>query len=310
MAGLPSATDDAPSVEESLAWEAQWAPRAAIAAILAGLLSLAGFLLPTLGLKDAPQVTISDGLRDIAENPNPGVGARRALYLHDHATVLTAGQILTALSTLLAVVALGYLLRAARARRPQISQALLIALVAGGVASAVGLVVSQIALDLSLADFASAADRHTAAANDALTGGAISAGQYIGLLGVLAFAIAIVMVSLNAMRTGLLTRFMGIVGVLAGILPIVMRVPIIQAFWLIGLGVLFLRRMPTGLPPAWETGRAEPWPTRQQVLEQQGKLPAKGGAPAKAGPPPAADPLGAALERSAHPRSKKKKRRR
>jgi hypothetical protein len=101
---------------------------------------------------------------------------------------------------------------------------------------------------------------------------------------------------------------MGVLGIMAGVFlafPF-FSIPIVQAFWLVGVGLLFLGRFPNGVPPAWETGRAEPWPSRQEMLERQGKAPA----PAKTPPPPAADPVGNAPERVAHPRSKKKKGRR
>ena len=79
--------------------------------------------------------------------------------------------------------------------------------------------------------------------------------------------------ALNAMRVGLLTRFMGVLGVIVGvavalILPIDQQ-GIIRVFWLAALGVLFLGRWPTGMPKAWATGEAEPWPTQQQLREQR-----------------------------------------
>ena len=35
---------------------------------------------------------------------------------------------------------------------------------------------------------------------------------------------------------------------------------LVLPFWLVALGVLFLGRWPRGVPPAWSTGRAQPWP--------------------------------------------------
>jgi hypothetical protein len=106
---------------------------------------------------------------------------------------------------------------------------------------------------------------------------------------------------------------MGVLGIMAGVFlafPF-FSIPIVQAFWLLAAGVLFLGRFPNGTPPAWETGRAEPWPTRQEMLEQgKAKQGAKGGAPAKASVPPPVDPVDSALGRPEHSRSKKKKRRR
>jgi hypothetical protein len=72
------------------------------------------------------------------------------------------------------------------------------------------------------------------------------------------------------MRVGLLTRFMGVLGIIVGVLfiiPIGSSLPIVQAFWLTSLGVLFLGRWPSGMPPAWVTGEAQPWPTQQELRE-------------------------------------------
>ncbi|HSD78163.1 MAG TPA: hypothetical protein VLA98_12190, partial [Solirubrobacteraceae bacterium] len=82
---------------------------------------------------------------------------------------------------------------------------------------------------------------------------------------------AIVMTALNAMRAGLLTRFMGILGIIVGatvVLPLD-QLGIIRSFWLAALGALILGRWPAGVPAAWTTGEAVAWPTQQQVREQR-----------------------------------------
>jgi hypothetical protein len=89
------------------------------------------------------------------------------------------------------------------------------------------------------------------------------------LAGTIATAFLFVMLPLRARRVGLLSPFMGILGVVVGAL-IVFRsqlpglATVVQAFWLGALGVLFLGRWPGGRGPAWASGRAEPWPTAAQ----------------------------------------------
>ena len=266
------------TVEESLAWEAQWAPRAAIAAILAGLFTIGGTVIQGVALRGRPSVTIVDGLRDIANPSNPhGLLEKTLFFVDDHLALLTVGQVLTALAAPLTALALIYLFRAVRARQPAFGQGALIALVAGGVASLIGGLVGQIAVDLSVADFVSAADHSTRAAHDALQPSAALTAGLIGFIGHVALGLGFVLVALNAMRVGLLTRFMGVLGIMAGVFMAFpfFSVPIVQAFWLIGAGILFLGRFPNGTPPAWETGRAEPWPTRQQQLEAAGQDPGR-----------------------------------
>jgi hypothetical protein len=73
------------------------------------------------------------------------------------------------------------------------------------------------------------------------------------------------------MRVGLLTRFMGYVGILGGVLfviPILSPVPIVQAFWLIAVAALIFGRWPSGMPPAWEDGEAHKWPSAAEARER------------------------------------------
>jgi hypothetical protein len=103
-----------------------------------------------------------------------------------------------------------------------------------------------------------------------------------------------VIVPLAALRVGLLTRFMGVLGILCGVLlgfTLGQVPPVVQYFWFIALGVLFLGLMRRTIPPAWESGKAEPWPSgvaqREQRLRERaeaqdardaGEQPADGGA--------------------------------
>jgi hypothetical protein len=118
--------------------------------------------------------------------------------------------------------------------------------------------------------------------------------QFLGLAAQLALGFAFVMICLNAMRVGLLTRFMGILGIIVGVLfvvPLAPGPPVVQSFWLGALAALFAGRWPSGIPPAWTTGRAVPWPSQQELREQrEGTLepePAPAaGAPTSASPSP------------------------
>ena len=84
-------------------------------------------------------------------------------------------------------------------------------------------------------------------------------------------AVAFVLVALQAMNVGLLTRFMGYLGMFAGALFLfqITQVPVVQCFWLLALAYLLSGRWPTGVPPAWRTGRAEPWPSSAEVRAQR-----------------------------------------
>jgi hypothetical protein len=67
---------------------------------------------------------------------------------------------------------------------------------------------------------------------------------------------------------------MGVLGIILGalfVLPLIAS-PVIQLFWLIALGALFIGLWPGGgRGPAWETGEAIPWPTAQERLAPAGQ---------------------------------------
>src|SRR5882757_11483075 len=78
---------------------------------------------------------------------------------------------------------------------------------------------------------------------------------------------------MNAMRVGLLTKFMGYLGMIAAgaSLLLIGSAPalLIEVFWLLAVGYLLAGRWPNGDPVAWKTGQAEPWPTAAEVREQR-----------------------------------------
>src|SRR3954447_21680845 len=103
------------------------------------------------------------------------------------------------------------------------------------------------------------------------------------------------------MRVGLLTRFVGVLGAIVGVLQILGPLStgsfIVTAFWLAMVGMLFLGRWPSGMPPAWDAGAAPPWPTQQEIREQRDRTRAqrgggggRGGATAATAPGGPADP--------------------
>ena len=96
-------------------------------------------------------------------------------------------------------------------------------------------------------------------------------------------AVAFVLVSLQAMNQGLLSRFMGYLGMFAGALVLfqITQVPVVQTYWLLAIAYLISGRWPTGVPLAWRSGRAEPWPssaeTRARRAADMGDRPQRGG---------------------------------
>jgi hypothetical protein len=160
---------------------------------------------------------------------------------------------------------------------------------------------------MAISDFL-AGPRTVDAALDISQGGLTVFAQLLGLPGALGLALALVVISLNAMRVGLLTRFMGVLGMITGalmIIPFGGPLPIVQAFWLLLLSVLFLGRWPTGQPPAWRTGNAEPWPSSAEQREQRRRA----AAAARGEPVPEPEPVTAGPAPGAAARKRKRKRR-
>ena len=116
-------------------------------------------------------------------------------------------------------------------------------------------------------------------ANHLMSAATLSIFQIVDYLGELLLAVGFVMVSLNAMRVGLLTRFLGFLGIIGGVLTlfVITPVPIVQFYWLAAVAYLFTGRWPSGVPPAGRSGRAERWPSAQQARQQQARARAQGG---------------------------------
>ena len=81
-----------------------------------------------------------------------------------------------------------------------------------------------------------------------------------GIAGGLGFVIALVYSCLWGMRTGLLSRFWGALGMALGVGTLLGLLPFLL-IWLLYFGFLVLGLIPGGRPPAWAAGEAIPWPT-------------------------------------------------
>ncbi len=91
-------------------------------------------------------------------------------------------------------------------------------------------------------DFAVGHDFSSHAVEQALTKGALNVGsQYLDLLAALALTAGMIVVSINAIRVGLLTRWMGVIGIFSGILIFLpiggATLEIVPSFWMLGMGI-------------------------------------------------------------------------
>jgi hypothetical protein len=269
------------SPEAALAREEEGRSRAAIAAIAAGAATLAGGIASTLVSNQLPNdskdvITLLPALSDSLAGRElpPGILAQQVAWIGNHVAAQAVGGVLVAIASLLMLIPLRYLFLAVQARNPKLGRAGIIATVTGCLLSGIGFLVYTIAFSIDAKEFADAAVQTSGAARDTISGSLIGAATVIYQLGRFALALALVLVSLNAMRTGLLTRFFGVLGILAGLLLVLPldQPGIIRSFFLIGLGLVFLGKWMGGRPPAWSTGTAQPWPTQQEARERREAL--------------------------------------
>jgi hypothetical protein len=80
------------------------------------------------------------------------------------------------------------------------------------------------------------------------------------LAGRLGLAFAFVYSCLWAMRTGLLSRFWGSLGIALGVAALLLLIQF-TLIWFFYFGLLAAGWLPGGRPPAWAAGEAVPWPT-------------------------------------------------
>jgi len=261
--------------EDQLAWEARQRTSAAAAALVAALLTFVGTVWRGLALQDLPRTGLVESL-DRATEPGrvaelESLKVQTFEHYHEQATGILLSSVLVAIGYIALGWALTYLAVATRARRPAFRRWLVYLPLIAGTIQALATLLSSFATNSAVSDFLDG-PRTVDAAQDVGTEGLSVFASLLGLPGALGLALALIMISLNAMSVGLLTRFLGVLGIITGalvFLPIGGPLPVVQSFWLLMLALLFSGRWPNGQPPAWRTGNAEPWPSSAQVREQR-----------------------------------------
>ncbi len=224
-----------------------------------------------------------------------------------------AGSLISALGSLALGWTLWWLFEAARFRDPRVRPAFMgpVAFAAGAI-SAVAVVATAIASAHAADEFVSHGNQTWVEAHALISKAWFVIPEVAGYLGAFMVAISLVLVSLAAMRVGLLPRFMGYLGIVAGVLTILpfLPIPIVEAYWLLALAYLLSGRWPSGVPPAWTSGVAVPWPRQPRAERTQ----SSGRAPRGRGPKPVPQPAGAAggpasnSTRATTPKRKRKRR--
>ncbi len=293
-------------VDDQLLYESRVRDRQAVIAAAAAVLLVAAAAVQISG----PHTKVNEITLDL-------------ITAHKRFPLDLVGAVLNGLGLVALAATLWFLFGLVRARNESLKNFVGPIAVLGGVLAGVSGIVYSVVISSAADDFVSHGAQTYQQANHLTSSGGLLALPFLGQAAALALAVGFVLTSLQAMRVGLLTRFMGYLGIFTGILvlfPIGSPVPVVQAFWLLALAYLLTGRWPSGVPPTWRSGKAEPWPSSAQMREQRMKAgnerggkrpaPARGKNDGKAEP---AETVGAGAgqprTRSSTPKRKRKRRR-
>jgi hypothetical protein len=292
------------NADQQLIYEARVRNRQAIVAVAAGLLLVAASAIQLSG----PHTTVDELTLDL-------------ITANKRFPVDLIASVVNAIASLLIAWTLVFLYQCARARNPEsVKPFIRILSILGGVLAAVAGVAYAVLVAIKVHQFVTTGAQTYEEANHLTSAAPLIILQLLGQLAALLLAVSVVLVSLNAMRVGLLTRFMGYLGIFAGVLVLfqIIQIPVVQGYWLAALGYLFSGRWPTGVPPAWRSGRAEPWPSSAETRARRAAGAARGGGGLFGGgrrgaapqPQPQPEPAGAPAPTNGRTRSTTPKRKR
>jgi hypothetical protein len=279
--------------------------RLAVPAFAGGFLYLLSAIIITETLSGAPTVGLVQGLTPALEgDANPAVSPRtpEVKFISHHAFTLVTGGVLAAAAVGILTLVLLLLADATIFRRPESFRPMRPLIMAGGIGVAVVTIAHQVVSAVETHKFAVGADHTNSAVERALTTGTATAlVDYLALIAGLVLAVGMIGLMINALRTGLLVRWLAFLGMFTGILIVLpiggAELQIVPAFWMVMIGILYAGKWPNGEPPAWAAGAAVPWPSRAQTARGGGAQPAAAAAGANgssaAEPAPAPAPSGA-----------------
>lgn len=290
--------------EAQLEWEGRFGPFAALAAAALPVLTLGGGIYVSAAVTARP-----DNARELMA------------ALDAEASAFTTSAIIQSVGLISGAFALLYLYRVVKHRHPDFPSFVAVFALMGPIVLALAGVLTQLDRLDGASEFLASGEQTNERAEDLLNEtSSVTLG--LGLGGALAFGLGLVLLNVNAMRTGIESRFMGIIGVIVGVIPVLgALVPIggpgfVQVFWFGALAFLFLGKWPRGRGPAWDTGEPIPWPSSLERRQEAGSATQAGAIPAddptiEPAPGPD-DPVGDASDPrgEASPASKKRKRKR
>ena len=267
------------TADQRLLYETKVRPRQAVIAAIAAIGLIGAAILQLLG-------------------PHAHVNELTLGLITEHKRVALdiAGAVIQAIGYLALAATLVFLVDSTKARAPQQFSWIKYLALVGGVLAAIAGVASAVVISIKAHQFVTTGDQTYEQAHALTSSATLVAPQLAAQAASLLLAVSTVLIALQAMRVGLLPRFLGYLGMFSGVLIIlpIVQLPIVQAYFLGALAYLFSGRWPSGVPPAWRTGNAEPWPTSQAMRQQRAEAAAsrrgRGRGRGKPAPTPAPEP--------------------
>jgi hypothetical protein len=255
------------SPDDQLLYESRVRNRQAAVAILAGVLLIVASVIQLGG----PHTSVDELTQDL-------LTANKRFPLDLVASIVNAVASIGIAWTLV------FLYRATKARNAEVRPFIRWLAMVGGGLSAVAGVIYAVIVAVKVHQFATTGSQTYDQATHLTSGAGLLVLQLAGQLAALIVAVSFVLVCMQAMRVGLLTKFMGYLGMFAGALVLfqITQIPVVQLFWLVAVGYLISGRWPTGVPATWRTGRAEVLPSGAELRAQRAA--ARGGGTARPAP--------------------------
>lgn len=269
------------AIEQQLKWESSKRTAAAIA----GLIGAAGLIVALFGstmvFGDQPRVSVLDSLARLsggsgALNNAQSLQVPVFKFFNDRWGALVAIAVARALGFTGCALILFYLAKAVRARSSALNRFAAPAVMVGAGVSATVVVAYNIVVAVSIHNFLTGTPTVANVAS-VVDGQAAKTLQAFGGIGAIIMGIGFLLICLHAMRTGLLPRLVGVLGVsigalsaLTAVIPLGMQLQLLQGVWLVMLSLLVLGRWPGGAPLAWRSGKAEPPPARMPKVSTKG----------------------------------------
>ena len=298
---MPSAKE----IREQIELEAERRSRLGVPAFAGGFLYLLSAIVIASVLNTAPTVGLLQGLTPAIKgeaNPRESPRAGEVRFISHHAFPLIAGSLIAAIAIGALVVVLLLLLDATRFRRAGVWRPTRPLILYGGIVVALVSIAHQVVGAIETHNFTAGHNFTAHSVEQTLTNGAANQlVDYLALLAGLALAAGMISTMINALRVGLIPRWMMILGIFTGLLIFLpiggAELQVVPAGWMVMMGILYFGKWPNGEPAAWAAGEARPWPSPASMRAARRGEAAPAGAGADIVPAPTRPVVGSSRKR-------------